>query len=138
MESKIGVLHFDTEDVPSAESSLLKSLEILQPRGLANPVELIIVYNHLGIIWSHRNDLPKSEKYLRLAQTFYKQWKSSFYPDTPNSNTITPRFSLDAESLSQQLEEEVIAIRYRFLVFLIHFTIELMNLLPLQLKHNTH
>lgn len=116
MESKIGVLHFDTEDVPSAESSLMKSLETLQPRGLVNPTELIIVYNHLGIIWSHRNELSKSEKYFRLAISLYHDWKSSFYPEASKYPIITPQFSLNAESLTQQLQEEVLAIRFLFLL----------------------
>lgn len=68
-----------TEELSSGENYLMKCVELLEPYKM-NP-ECVNAYlgalNQIGVLWSNRNDAPKSREYLEQSETLYNDFKAS-------------------------------------------------------------
>lgn len=68
-----------TEELANGETYLIKCLELLEPYKMRP--ECVNAYlgalNQLGVLWSNRNDAPKSKEYLDQSEKLYIEFKSS-------------------------------------------------------------
>lgn len=68
-----------TQELTNGENHLMKCIELLEPYKM-NP-ECVNAYlgalNQIGVLWSNRNDAPKSKEYLEQADQLFRDFKAS-------------------------------------------------------------
>eukprot|EP01114_Cavostelium_apophysatum_P020492 TRINITY_DN6884_c0_g1_i1.p1 TRINITY_DN6884_c0_g1~~TRINITY_DN6884_c0_g1_i1.p1 ORF type:complete len:251 (-),score=29.93 TRINITY_DN6884_c0_g1_i1:49-765(-) len=77
IDTHVGVLHIETEDLPAGEKRLLRALERLPLRENQHCLELLQIYNQLGMVFCNRNDSERADELLKKAEQLYHKWKSS-------------------------------------------------------------
>lgn len=75
----MGRIYVWTQELTNGENYLMKCIELLEPYKM-NP-ECVNAYlgalNQIGVLWSNRNDAPKSKEYLEQADQLFHDFKAS-------------------------------------------------------------
>lgn len=102
LELKLGMNYVKTEEIPSGEALLNQAAERMNPYRMNKRVCCIlqVLMNQLGMIWSNRNNCPKSLAFLKESESLYKDFKHEVgsVPHMPDEIFTKPEISEENES----------------------------------------